>query len=169
MRGVTARGERRSHCKESAKPYRYHAHAGCIKDLKVETFIVRAKRSIWQLQNITNCLTKWIRTLPFAFHVHFPHILDAKTKFQIISLSNLMCSMSVHCIIRNNKHQLMHQNIYNLYSWKSPTCFDPAGPSSGRIILIHYGCVYTVKCECALRFIHRLRGIVYCPRCVSEL
>jgi hypothetical protein len=28
----------------------------------------------------------------------------------------------------------MHQNIYKLYSQKSPTCFDPAGPSSGRIV-----------------------------------
>jgi hypothetical protein len=55
--------------------------------------------------------------------------------------------------IRNNKHQLMHQNIYNLYSLKSPTCFDPAGPSSGRIILIHYDRIYIFKCECALGFI----------------
>jgi hypothetical protein len=30
--------------------------------------------------------------------------------------------------------------------------------------LDHYGCVYTVKCECALGFILRFRGIVYCPR-----
>jgi hypothetical protein len=28
----------------------------------------------------------------------------------------LVCSMSVHCIIRSDKHQLMHQNIYHLYS-----------------------------------------------------
>jgi hypothetical protein len=70
----------------------------------------------------------------------------------------------VPLLIRNNKHQLMHRNIYNLYSWKSPTCFDPAGPSSGRIVLIHYGCFYTVNCECALGFILRLRGIVFCPR-----
>jgi hypothetical protein len=74
--------------------------------------------------------------------------------------------MSVHCIIRSNKHQLMHQNIYNLYSWKSPTYFDSAGPSSGRIIFIHYGCIYIVKCECALGFTLRLRGVVYCPRSV---
>jgi hypothetical protein len=85
---------------------------------------------------------------------------------RIHGVTNLMCSMSVHCIIRN-KHQLIHQNIYNLYSWESPTCFDPAGPSSGRIVLIDYGCVYTVKCECALGFILRLRGIVYCPRSSS--
>jgi hypothetical protein len=34
---------------------------------------------------------------------------------------------------------------------------DPAGPSSGRIVWIHYGCVYTVECECAV-------GIMHCPR-----
>jgi hypothetical protein len=62
----------------------------------------------------------------------------------------------------------MHQNIYNLYSQKSPTCFDLSGPSSGRIVLIHYCCVYTVKCECALGFILRLRGIVHCPRSVDR-
>jgi hypothetical protein len=50
----------------------------------------------------------------------------------------------------------MHQNIHNLYSWKSPTCFDPAGPSSGRRVSIHYGCVYTVKCESALGSILRV-------------
>jgi hypothetical protein len=83
------------------------------------------------------------------------------------ALQCLMCSMSVHCIIRNNKHQLMHQNIYNLYSWKSATCCDPAKPSSGRMFLIYYGCVYTVKCECALGFILPLRCIVYSPRSVS--
>jgi hypothetical protein len=81
----------------------------------------------------------------------------------------LMRSMSVHCIIQHNKHQLMHQNIYNLYLWKSPTCFDPAGPYSGRIVLIHYGCVYSVKCECALGVILRLRGTVYCQLSVSVL
>jgi hypothetical protein len=39
--------------------------------------------------------------------------------------------------------------------------FRPAGPSSGRIILIHCGCVYIVKCECALGFIFRFRGDAY--------
>jgi hypothetical protein len=87
-----------------------------------------------------------------------------RSKRRMRSFVNLMCSMSVHCIIRNNKHQIMHQNVYNFYSWKFPTCFDPAGPFSARTVWIHCGCVYTVKCECALGFILRLRGIVYSPR-----
>jgi hypothetical protein len=40
--------------------------------------------------------------------------------------------------------------IYIIFIRESPTCFDPAGPSSGRILWTHYGCVYTVKCEWAL-------------------
>jgi hypothetical protein len=63
-------------------------------------------------------------------------ILPSTTTFHIFNVTYKL---------RNNKQQLMQQNTYNLYSYKSPTCFDPAGPSSGRIVLIHYGCVYTCQ------------------------
>jgi hypothetical protein len=70
----------------------------------------------------------------------------------------------------------MYQNTYNLYSWNSPTCFDPAGSSSGRIVCYTVGCTYTVQWERAFAFILRRRmkakahshpplwGILYCPR-----
>jgi hypothetical protein len=68
----------------------------------------------------------------------------------------------------------VHQNTYNLYSWKPPTFFDPAGSSSGRIVCYTVGYTYTVKWECAFAFILRWevsctvrgqqRGILYCPR-----
>jgi hypothetical protein len=41
--------------------------------------------------------------------------LKMKTNLFIYLFIYLMCSMSVHCIIRNNKHQLMHKNIYIIF------------------------------------------------------
>jgi hypothetical protein len=52
----------------------------------------------------------------------------------------------------------MHQKYIILFL-KVSYMFRPCGSSSGRTILIDYVCVYTVKCECALDFIPRLRGV----------
>jgi hypothetical protein len=68
-----------------------------------------------------------------------------------------MCSMSVHCIIRNNKHQLMHQNIYNfvrkslvhvstllghLQEERQPLCIKIILPEDGTAGSKHLGDFY---------------------------
>jgi hypothetical protein len=58
-------------------------------------------------ESFNDCGCKTI-VLSGPFFIHIGGLAEIG---RIKGTVSLMCSMSVHCIIQNNKHQLMHQNI----------------------------------------------------------